>query len=54
MAKTIEDLRYDAYLEIVRSMQKDARRVRWIPVHLDEDAFVLEAVEPARATVQHV
>ena len=45
MAKTMDDLRYDAYYEAVRIMQNDPPRARWIPVHLDEDAFVLETIE---------
>ena len=54
MAKTIEDLRHDAYYEVVRTMQKDTPRVRWVSVHLEEDAFVLEAVEAPRRVVHLV
>jgi hypothetical protein len=44
----MEDLRYDAYAEVVRTMQKDTPRVRWIPVQAEEDAFVLESAETER------
>ena len=52
MAMTLEDLRYDGYYEAVRAMQEDAP-LRWLP-DVDEDAFVLEAIESPELVIQLV
>ena len=48
----MDDLRYDPYYEVVRTMQKDTPRARWVSVHLEEDAFVLESAETERSLLR--
>ena len=52
MATTMEDLRYDPYYEAVRVMHEDSA-LRWLPA-VDEDAFVLEAIESPTLVIQLV